>query len=564
MSEKKEKIINTLCFAIPVILILVTASNVLFYADDYFYGTFLKDGFHDFFTKNIYHFINYNGRVIVHIIDQLILSFVPFIYAVICVLLLILFFHFASLILDCGKIQYFSLSMCFMLFIPSDILKESLFWRSAMVNYLYPCVLVAALIFTLKKSYEKKHIGIFGLILCFLSGASTEQMGIIAVIITVICFFINPSRFTILIKSFIFTAVGVFTIFLSPATTARLNTESAHASQTIQAVLTRLYDLSEKLFALNGVSFFCLLFIFAAILLYKNKILKILSVIFICFLYTYICFFEKIYVLNIILLLLFILYSVISAGIIFFYKKDRYSSICLSTSILSIIVMLMTNSLTYRTLFPFILFTIAWASNIILKKLRYRYLFISALTLTGIIVFVPIMNGYIENKRLDRENIKQFSQTDINYCIDYNDKYRHTMLQDDPFFLETAYEYYDIQDNQTFIFYSNKYPSININGKTLSYPCLEKNNKIYIPFSLIIEEFGGTKDYVNGNASFKYNSELYIYDLSENAITNNNNTINLYDRCISGLYSCMEINTACDIFNWSYSNENNTMFIYEK
>ena len=42
-------------------------------ADDYFYGTFLQDGFDHFLAQNIEHYQTFNGRVQVHLVLQVVL-----------------------------------------------------------------------------------------------------------------------------------------------------------------------------------------------------------------------------------------------------------------------------------------------------------------------------------------------------------------------------------------------------------------------------------------------------------------------------------------------------------
>ncbi len=565
MFKNKKTILGNLCFIIPVILIMITASNILLYADDYYYGTFLRNGLHGFVNNNISHFLNYNGRVIVHIIDQLILPLGPFVYSLICIFLLILLFCLAASVIKSEKKNYLTLCICFVLFIPAQILRESLFWTSAMVNYLYPSVMLMALILILKNSYEKKHIGAGGLLICFICGATTEQIGSCAVFLTLLFFAAEPSKkLSVFVRSALMSVAGLLSIFLSPATRMRLNTENAPFYDLMQTIYIRLSELSDKLLNLNGAGFFCLLFVFTVILFSKNKFFKYFSAIFEGLLFIYICFFRKTEIFNVIVLLLFTSYFIAAVILMLASYDFRYHGICMCAGAFSVLVMLKTNSLTYRTLLPIILITIAVSSDLILRNIKHKEFLIYAFALSGMVVFVPVSNGYIQNKMIDSKNIKQFDEPIINYCIDYNDKYRHQMLQDDAFFYDTAREYYGIKNNQIIYFYSDKSPGIMANGKKITYPCLDISGKKYIPFSLIIEAFGGSKNYIDGIASFNYNNNVYSYNLSENSISYDNNTTLLFDSCITTVYSCMEINTACEIFDWSYSQEDNLIRVFEK
>ena len=59
-------------------------------ADDYFYGTFLQDGFDHFLAQNIEHYETFNGRVQVHLVLQVVLRLGLPAYALVCVTMLLL------------------------------------------------------------------------------------------------------------------------------------------------------------------------------------------------------------------------------------------------------------------------------------------------------------------------------------------------------------------------------------------------------------------------------------------------------------------------------------------
>ena len=106
---KPNTIISAICFLLVILFIFYLSSLTLLFADDFMYGTFLRGGFSGFISENIWHYSNFNGRVIVHILAQLTLYFDMILFPFVNVAMLILFAVF-SLKLQGIKPSLFSIA----------------------------------------------------------------------------------------------------------------------------------------------------------------------------------------------------------------------------------------------------------------------------------------------------------------------------------------------------------------------------------------------------------------------------------------------------------------------
>ena len=121
-------------------------SKMELYADDFFYITFLNDGWQNFIDQNIVHYQEVNGRVFVHILAEILLNSHRMIYLLFLLLCLGYIFYAASSFLlqktSCFNLENCLTSICisFSLFfcITVFILKETVFWITGAMNYILP------------------------------------------------------------------------------------------------------------------------------------------------------------------------------------------------------------------------------------------------------------------------------------------------------------------------------------------------------------------------------------------------------------------------------------------
>ena len=139
MTSKIQTLRNAfiiICFSVTVVSIYYTNTQVLLYADDYLYGTFLRNGLTEFFKLNVWHYEFYNGRVFIHVLAQITLFFDTWLFPVVnlCFLICICFF---SSKLQSGEKKYNINLLAYAAFFLSTVmlldikmLRESLLWIS--------------------------------------------------------------------------------------------------------------------------------------------------------------------------------------------------------------------------------------------------------------------------------------------------------------------------------------------------------------------------------------------------------------------------------------------------
>ena len=62
------------------LVFILLFSWVVMYADDYYYASFFKNGISSFISMNIDHYQTFNGRVLVHILAEIVLACKPVLF----------------------------------------------------------------------------------------------------------------------------------------------------------------------------------------------------------------------------------------------------------------------------------------------------------------------------------------------------------------------------------------------------------------------------------------------------------------------------------------------------
>ena len=225
-------------------------------ADDYFYGTFLRDGFDSFVARNVEHYQTYNGRVQVHLLLQVVLHLGIPAYALACMAMLLLIPLLGRRAAGLGRETRLTVPLLFfllLLLVGREVLREGLFWISACFNYLYPALLVVCAA-ALSRLALRARLPWF-LLLCpaaFLCGATTEQCGVFSALILLAL----PLREAVRARRLRLPALllplcalgGYLTILSSPATQGRMR-----SGMNVAALWGQLDLLGGVIFGADGL-----------------------------------------------------------------------------------------------------------------------------------------------------------------------------------------------------------------------------------------------------------------------------------------------------------------------
>ncbi|WP_226392658.1 DUF6056 family protein [Ructibacterium gallinarum] len=188
LSEKKYWNMAYLVAAAVAIFTFLVMRNVRLYGDDYFYGTFGMQGWSGFWQAHQNHYMQSNGRAVVHILDALFLQFPPILWQVVnCFMLgLVVFLGVCCVLPENGRrpSQVFCGSAvlgALILYLDIRITNQSVYWETGSWNYVFPFVLLLGTWVMLEKRRRERGNSIALSILAFFSAATTEQNAMMTV-----------------------------------------------------------------------------------------------------------------------------------------------------------------------------------------------------------------------------------------------------------------------------------------------------------------------------------------------------------------------------------------------
>ncbi|MGM9551567.1 MAG: DUF6056 family protein [Clostridia bacterium] len=483
-----------------VLLTLLLISAVFFsfsvlQSDDYYYSTFWQKGPLEFIRLTINHFKTVNGRAIVHFFAQTAL-FLPRILRAVFHSLVILAIGILSgkfIGLDKSKKSlYIYLLLFYSAFyiLSPKIMREAIMWTSAFYNYVFPALLILIALTLCKKK------GFLTLLICFISGATTEQWGITSVaMICAVLYFSLPVRktFDILLKHFspVFMALlGYMTIFLSPATLSRI-TNFAHAE--VSASLFDLQRFGETLFTSSAIHI-VLFIVISMVPAFVNK--GRYSILLFGFMPLFFTLTHNIHHSYISSLIVFLCYLLLCLWV--FYKSE--SCVFILGAIVSLVIMIPTNTFEYRIAFPCVILLIISSLSILfsLKVHLHKKIIlpvVSIVIIFSLALFYPTFMGFCKNYQIEKTNfdaIKDARNTSILYYnIDYNKNYAVRQMFNDGYFYQTFLSLYHL-DNCKVILVSENNTPIKYKGKILNVKGYMQDGITYIPMRAFLEETGGT------------------------------------------------------------------------
>lgn len=523
------------------ILILVFGLSLLllglltvYSADDYWYSTFLSDGLQPWIQKMVYHYTTVNGRTFVHLWATVILHFGRCFFA----LTLIATGLLTGFSLWSENIQMRSIFLALFLgglvLTPRQIMVQGILWISGFCNYFIPTAMVAILFRSTHRMIVRNTFTLstaLGLtILSFLCGATTEQIGLsscalLALLVLEAWSSGNIAAIKLGVVELAAVVAGVATIFLSPATQARMSRETAVPLKKL--ISKALVDQGQLV---QGCTALVFLISLIPILLYftypqTKRTLPVL----LCSIFTETC----------LMGLLFrgektmgICYGGVLLGLTlhavfcwFNQSKEIGALLCFACS--TVAAMLFTHSSGYRSLLPMEIILLALTCRLVLEQRiikgpvfhRSILLFVAVFVAGHMFHDVP---HYIENVKVDHLNhiyarIAETGNT-LYYCMDYNEEYTHLKAYSTGYFATTYLESLSLEQSSSSIyFYSSQLPLVRVNGQRATSPAIQDDHGNWLlPLRDIVEGMGGSLswDSDSGISIVLHGQQYYLYDKS--------------------------------------------------
>ena len=488
---------------IVIIFFAVLFSFTVLQSDDYSYSAYFFDGLKGFLQLTAKHFQTINGRALVHFFLQITLALPTFLIVLIKSLVLFGTAFFSMKLSKAEKgedmVIFMLLFYCLLLFSGVGVWKEAIMWSSGFFNYLFPALITFFALFLHKKNSKWQYV------LYLLAGATVEQWGAAAVVIISIVMFFSVTNKRDLLSPMgyvpsLLALTGYGTIFLSPATLLRISTSSTPA---LTGKLFEFKRLSEVFFSLKApvvpIALFFIISIISAI--YKKGAFRIL--------YTAAIPLVALVLLPVhgsctVVLAAFLLYLPLCAAVLL-VKKHVYPAAFLMGALVSVVIMLPTNTFEYRITFPCVLLIITASICMLIELgLKKWHLALVACVLTAFSVafFTPSMTGFYKNHIVERSNleaVKEAKKTNtLTYNIDYDKDYAMRQMFNDGFFFNNFKQLYGIEDCTVYLD-SQSAEIMYLNKKPLKAKALCKDGEVYVPLRAFTKEAGGS--ITNGNGT---------------------------------------------------------------
>lgn len=521
---------------LAVVLQFMVNTQLTLYSDDYWYGTFFQEGLWGFLRHTAQHYLSTNGRVFVHILIPILLLAGTALFAVIspvCTALLFLLglrvqdreMHKGTLLLAAG------MGMLSLLGSEIQYLRMALYWLSAYFNYAFPLLFPLAVLWGAGLARQGKcgKWGFAALCLCaFLSGASTEQVGLVALVLIIGSWLLQDWRKAPPeSKLYLFpllTAAGYATILLAPGSHARMGRGIDGGILSVlnpQTFVSRFFDVMHYL---CGFPFWNLLF--AAL----------------CLLLGLLCLIDRGLPRHLLsgfaagaaalalaftglepaLAVLTVLYTLYAAITLLFYPRYQATGLLLLGAGASVMMLIVTTLYYARTFFPCVLLFLMAAWSLAFRLLpRCPKLAgtgaLAALAVVFLIRYAPIYQGYAANKAVIDENLQAIEESratgELSLSIDLDPDYRFTMFFEGNYFLQNFLQYYRLPADIPIQFTSEEWDvsGLEAGGQHSVFPCLEKEGELLLPVEFLFQATGNayTFHWTDHTSSISFGGEDY-------------------------------------------------------
>ncbi len=492
-------------------------------ADDFWYSVFLSGGIKRFISLNVKHYQQFNGRVWVHVVAQIILYAGNWLFALIAMLIVVLLTWCVSRTQKLPFLPIAVLVLSGFLVMPLQMLTEGVLWISAFCNYVLPAALLmgeVCLFAELERRGATPLRSVLLILVAFLCGASTEQTGLTAVGITLLFTLhslrVKKSVSLLLLFCSLFTILGVITIFVSPATQGRVSAEVELLGSLRLSLQTRA-DLCFEGWNILVILLAFLLLAAACATRGKALFLRLLSMLFpFVLLFGYIAG-MPVFSYECALVLLLVTGMIFTLCPNFLQAYLPVGMLCFAM-VLSEGVMLFTQSNGYRTQVPLYLYLVVALAIMVVQTIpRKLWPYVSAVLLgVALLVRLPQISGFYHNWQTERQNqvyAQDYQETGIlYYSMDYDSDYTHAAAFTDGYFWQTYLDSvgFDEVTGTYYVYSSSSFP-LWLNETLLSLPALDLEGTLYLPLRLVLETAGGTVDITGNGLLLSLNGTDYTY-----------------------------------------------------
>lgn len=528
--KKSAKNADLLILFITLLLTALISSATTLYGDDFIYGTYFCGGIGAFFKKTAEHYMQMNGRAFIHFLLELVLIFKDRLFFAVIPMMMIFVFYMFRKLTDNGNTKrtalYYSLCFCGIMLIPVKIVREGILWMSGAFNYLFPVGMSLLGFFILKKSYEIKSLPFYFYPTALLSGATTEQCGMIA--IGSAFFYIvykEIKRHTINKNAVILTVcmiIGYITVILSPGTSSRISDETVTAGMNIS---DRLGTLFYTVLLNKGV----LLIFIPCIVIYafnlKSKNFKLfLSALILCAAASVFTFAQS-YLPGGIFLTASII--VTAAGLLI-YSGSAEIPILMLAAAGSMGMLVFSDSYGYRNFLPALLIFICLFAKELSLSLDIhgtsrKNIYLAVYFVISLSVFFPTLKGYCKNRAIINENILRLSSggNEIDYNVDIDKLYGYNQYFVDSFYYEGIKKIYGLDKSDKIYMYGIDFEPFFINGVHVENPVYKKDGELYYPLRGLAEALGGSCGWENDKkcAVFTIGEKTVYFDSASGTLS---------------------------------------------
>ncbi len=515
-ENEKKRLLAALAALLAVGLAhLLINLQLTVYSDDYWYGTYLKDGLYQFARKTYHHYLEQNGRVLIHILIPFILLFDTKLFAVLSPIITATIFAVGLRVSDSRLAPsgvIFGAAMGLLTVLGSEIqyLRMSLYWLSAFFNYaapLLPALGVLALAVREAERPLRRWPYAAALLVALIAGASTEQIGVIALIFIWGVFISQPkgahSRRLLLLA--LAVSAGYMTILLAPGSHARVERgiDGGILSFLVPEVFAwRFFDVMSYLV---GYGFWNALFaglcVLSALAYVADRSLpKLLLLGFPMGALTVILWLAGLYKL---LSVLTVCYTLFMAIVMLTSKPLRVTGLILLGAGASVMFLVVTTLYYARTFFPCVLLTVLVCWSLMLRVLKVTPKWAGAticIALAAVFIarFVPMYRGYRENRVTVERNLRAVEDAretgEAELSIDFDGDYRFTMFFEGSYFLDNFLAYYGLPADTHVKYVSDRWDvsAVEAGGRELRFPAVNMGGETLFPIEHVIDAGGGS------------------------------------------------------------------------
>ena len=501
---------------LPIALIGLITFISVYSADDFSYSTYFNDGLGGYFSRMVNHYQTMNGRVIVHVVAHLLLWLGNLSYALFAVFLTCFTPWVIARATGFSKktalyaIGLFAIALAVL---PPQVIGQSLLWISSYCNYFLPTAMLCGLIAFALRLRGKETVPAWQYVLLIVyalaCGATTEQSGLLC--IAVLLYFAltalwhRKKQIYFYLGAAAAAGIGLWTIFASPATEARLQMETGTAAGLLD-LQSLLGTLDTFAWLLCQTPTFCILL---ALIFLLGGLKLFYSLKHRCFAFWTLAPASWAVVLPFIrhravyydygILML----AVLLLAVQLLFKKGESVGLMMLLAVGSVIVILPTTSATGRVFSPMFLYFFLAIILLICDRIAHLPHLVRGgvwLTAAGFSLFavIPLIGGCFRNYAIDQinnEHIRQARETGVlYYCVDYDRNYTHTKPLGAyycycDFFLSIGMAEEELETH----FYSEDAPSIYVGDTRTTLPVITNAFGDYLyPYSDIYNELGAT------------------------------------------------------------------------